>query len=242
VGCDINPQCSVLTYQDSRIGVVVGDANLPENKERILALSPQYDIIIDDGSHESHDIVKSFGYYFGNVVDGGLFVAEDLHCSYWQPYEGGLFHPHSSIAFFKRLADITNHEHWGVPKARCDIVQTFASRYGAQFDEELLTHIHSVEFLNSVCVVRKEAPPANVLGPRVIAGEQELVVPGHHSHHGTTCMRLDQRANPWASREVSVEEELPVRLHLMAELQQTLALRDQQIAQLTAQLAERDDG
>jgi hypothetical protein len=135
VGCDINPDCARLCYADPRVTVVVGDANTDEVERRIAAASPQFDLILDDGSHRSGDMIRSFARYFPRLVDGGLFVVEDVHCSYWQAFEGGLFDPTSSMSFFKRLADVVNHEHWGVPMTRRGILADFATRYGVEIDE-----------------------------------------------------------------------------------------------------------
>ena len=81
IGCDINPDCGRLSYDDPRVAVVIGDANAPDVCEQVFQRSPQFDIIIDDGSHLSSDIIKSFALYFPRVVEGGIFIAEDLHCS-----------------------------------------------------------------------------------------------------------------------------------------------------------------
>ena len=105
VGCDIRPECARLTYRNPRISVVVGDANSDEAQAAVLAHSAIFDVIIDDGSHASSDIVRSFARYFPHLSDGGIFVVEDLHCSYWKEFDGGLFDPFSSVNFFKRLAD-----------------------------------------------------------------------------------------------------------------------------------------
>ena len=78
VGCDIDPLCERLTYDDPRISVVVGDASSDETDRRIEAISPQWDIVIEDGSHQSRHIVDAFARYFPRVVEGGLFIAEDL--------------------------------------------------------------------------------------------------------------------------------------------------------------------
>jgi cephalosporin hydroxylase len=116
IGCDINQECALLEYDDPRIVVIVGDANTNETQTDVLEQSPVFDLIIDDGSHRSGDILRSFSRYFPILEDGGMFVIEDLHCSYWQEYEGGLFYPFSSITFFKRIVNIVNHEHWGANK------------------------------------------------------------------------------------------------------------------------------
>nr|MBP9087896.1 class I SAM-dependent methyltransferase [Kofleriaceae bacterium] len=72
VGCDINPDCAKLIYDDPRISVIVGDANADHSAEQVFACSEKFDIIIDDGSHTSSDIVRSFARYFPSIVDGGM--------------------------------------------------------------------------------------------------------------------------------------------------------------------------
>ena len=83
IGCDIDERCRQLAFADERIHVVVGDSSTPGTKARILAVAGQFDVVIDDGSHTSGDIIKAFAQYFPLLRDGGIYVAEDLHCSYW---------------------------------------------------------------------------------------------------------------------------------------------------------------
>jgi hypothetical protein len=91
VGSDINPECSKLLFDDARITVVIGDINSDKTQKDIKSIVSSFDIIIDDGSHISSDIVKKFAKYFPLLNDEGLFVVEDLHCSYLEEFEGGLF-------------------------------------------------------------------------------------------------------------------------------------------------------
>lgn len=163
VGCDINPECASLHYEDDRISIVVGDITTSDTKEKILTRCQSYDIIVDDGSHRSPDIIKTFINYFGHLNNGGIYIVEDLHCSYWDIFGGGLSNPQSAISFFKHLIDVINYEHWGSGK-RSDMI----SEYG--IDEELLSHIHSIEFVNSICIIKKMTPSKNVLGDRIIVG------------------------------------------------------------------------
>jgi GT2 family glycosyltransferase len=246
VGCDINPDCARLSYEDPRIAVVVGDANSDTAQAKVLGYAPAFDVIIDDGSHRSSDIVKSFARYFPHLADGGVFVAEDLHCSYWQQFEGGLFDPFSSITFFKRLADVVSHEHWGIEKARTDILSGFFAKYGSQIDEETLQHVHSVEFSNSMCVIHKDKPVRNRMGTRLIVGSVGTVVPKHVLRSSIEEIP-DQTGNVWTARSMPPDEELLLRIKELAErdsqiaaLNQTLAERDGQIAGLNRAVAERD--
>lgn len=233
VGCDINTNCASLVYENNRIKVVVGDANTDGTETEILSYSPYFDLIIEDGSHTSGDIVKSFARYFRHLNCGGVFVAEDLHCSYWENYEGGLYYPYSSIAFFKRLADVVNHEHWGIEKERRQLLQGFSEQFSTEFDESILAEVHSIEFFNSVCVVHKRQAQSNVLGERFIAGKNELVVSGHHGLTGCVSTPQNQSGNPWAAMKSAPEE-------AWKELTQLLQDRDSQIVSLNENVAECD--
>jgi glycosyltransferase involved in cell wall biosynthesis len=199
IGCDINPDCAALRYEDPRIAVIVGDATTTETQTKVLEQSATFDLVIEDGSHTSSDIVKAFARYFPALKTGGLFVVEDLHCSYWQEYEGGIFHPYSSITFFKHLADVVNHEHWGVEKSRADLIGGFKQLFEVDFEEEMLSQISSIEFLNSICVVRKKEAIENLLGSRHVAGLNSEIVPMILNLANTESKPLPQAGNGWTT-------------------------------------------
>jgi hypothetical protein len=198
VGCDADKACRTLQYADPRIQLVIGDANARAVQDEILRLSTDFDIIIDDGSHRSADIVSSFCRYFPRLRTDGLYVAEDLHCSYWAHFQGGLFAPLSSISFFKRLADLINFEHWGVPGTRTDLLRSFTDAYGCAALAEDLAGIYSVEFRNSICVVRKRTADETRLGSRVVAGLAAEINPQCVALGGTTISGADEATNGWS--------------------------------------------
>lgn len=208
IGCDINEACKNLEYQDPRVQIIVGDANSDTAYKSITELSETFDIIIDDGSHKSSDIIKSFSKYFKNISYGGIYIIEDLHCSYWQNFEGGLYNPLSSISFFKQLIDILNYEHWGLDKKHSDILADFAQTYNIDLNEVPLTEIHSVEFINSMCVIRKLPASDNLLGKRHIAGETAIVVSNVLKHNATYAQTPNQKNNRWSERTTSENEQL----------------------------------
>lgn len=250
VGCDINVACTQLRYDDPRIHVVVGDANTDEAERAIAAHSERFDLIIDDGSHRSSDIIRSFVRYFPKLEQGGIFVVEDLHCSYWQEFEGGLVDPWSSMSFLKRLADVINHEHWGMPYRRAEVLRSFENRYGAALDEESLAQIHSVEFYNSVCVIRKRARADNELGPRVVVGTDAITAAQLMAQHGALAVAEAQNANAWSVLPPLPEDELlklrsrqkdwlQAEAELRTELEQlraSLGTKDQQLNQAQQEL------
>lgn len=82
LGCDIDPKCGKLTFDDPRIDVIVCDATSPALLTEIAARSAMLDLIIDDGSHRSGDVIQSFTLLFPFLSQDGLYIVEDQHCSY----------------------------------------------------------------------------------------------------------------------------------------------------------------
>ncbi len=242
IGCDVNPACAALGYADPRIAVVIGDANADDTERAIAAHAERFDVVIDDGSHKSGDIVRSFLRYFPRIAEGGIFIAEDLHCSYWREYDGGLHHPYSSIAFFKQLADVVNREHWGVGERAAQFLDGFAEEYGCRLSDDVLSAIHSVEFVNSMCVVRKAKAANNVLGQRVIAGEEAAVVGsvvGFAAQSGAAIAPA-QTENPWSALERSPAEALWRVMDVGASPRRLLDVQFEQIDALRQEVAARD--
>lgn len=242
VGCDIDPRCGDLAFDDPRIKVVVGDATRDKTGREIGALAPSPRIVIDDGSHRAGDIVRTFARYFPQIEDDGIYIAEDLHCSYWEGYQGGLFDPYSAISFFKRLADITNYEHWGIAAARRDLLAKFETRYGCVLDEDLLQQVHSVEFVNSLCVVRKRQAGWNALGSRVVVGVDAAVVNTRAIAPRATVP--DQSGNRWSafqrSPDVLIETQCAKLERLEKENRDMSATAVQQLAEIARQASRVD--
>ena len=254
VGCDVDLRCAELGFVDPQIRVVVGDACTDETERRLAACSPEWDIIIDDGSHQSRHIINAFSRYFPRLSLGGIYVAEDLHCSYWQEFQGGIADPLSSMSFFKRLADLVNYEHWGADFTRSEYLSLFSAHYDCSFDERALAHVHALQFYNSQCVVYKAGGSDNTLGPRVVSGEIELVARGVKEYDGTLSPVRDETGNPWSSENVVNVPEidrflgryLALESKLLAIHAEARRQRDQlyslelEVSKLTAELAGRE--
>lgn len=243
VGCDINPACDQLRFDDARVVLICGDANSDESERRIVEHAPWLDIVIDDGSHRSSDIVKSFARYFPRLRDGGVFLVEDLHCSYWSEFEGGLFHPAGAMTFLKRLADVVNHEHWGVPEGRTELLASFSDQYGVTFSEQELARIHAIEFSNSMCVIHKAPAAQNELGARRIVGKEALVYEAVIALDGQRNTDLvPQTDNPWsslASDPNAAAEQLRTLRYVAEERASALASMSQELIAARAVADER---
>lgn len=234
IGCDIDPKCAELRYDSPRIAVVIGDANTETIEGEILGHAPALDILIDDGSHRSGDIVRSFARYFPHLNDGGVYVAEDLHASYWNDFEGGLHSPLSAMSFFKRLTDIINHEHWRNSETPRGLVARFGEEFGIDFQTFDFSLIHSLEFLNSICVIRKMPSEHNMLGERVIAGRDELLTSGTKQFDGADIHNFGAAIKD--ERELDVFELLARRDALL----QSVQTLEAQVAEQAQRLTEKE--
>jgi hypothetical protein len=131
-----------------------------------------YDIIIDDGSHLSTDIVKTFKFFYLRLAPGGIYVTEDLHNSYWAKWHGGLWRGDSAMEFLKSLTDIINIESWGVKWYSQKWIGKLKS--STRFRPADYADVESISFYNSKCVIVKGQGP-NTIGRRVVAGVVSLV-------------------------------------------------------------------
>jgi hypothetical protein len=94
-------------HEEERIRIFRGSQTDPDVLHRIRAEMERMDIVLDDGSHRSPDVIASFEILFPLLAPGGLYIVEDLGTSYWTSYGGSedLLEPSTSVSYFKRLVD-----------------------------------------------------------------------------------------------------------------------------------------
>ena len=81
--------------------------------KEIISKYKEFDIIIDDGSHLSKDVKKSFELLFPALKDNGLYIVEDMQTSYNHFFGGNPFdlkYSNSHMNFFKNLTDRLNYQ------------------------------------------------------------------------------------------------------------------------------------
>jgi cephalosporin hydroxylase len=109
VGVDINPDCA--RFVEPQIEVVIGDQ---EDRKFLRALRKKVgdiDVLIEDGGHTMTQQINTFEVLWPAVRDGGVFLLEDLHTSYWPNYDGGHKKPGTFIEYAKDLIDQMNAWH-----------------------------------------------------------------------------------------------------------------------------------
>ena len=98
--------------------ILIGDQSDHSFLQSVVNKYGTFDIIIDDGSHQSKHIITSFNFLFNHLSDNGIYIIEDLQTSYQPRYGGSRFNlikKKSSMNFIKSLADSINYEHKDKP-------------------------------------------------------------------------------------------------------------------------------
>jgi len=108
-GIDINKKNFTINNTD----ILIGDQSDYKFLQSIVDKYKNFDIIIDDGSHQSKHIIASFNFLFPCLNDNGIYVVEDLQASYFPRFGGSrmnLNKKNSSMNFIKSLSDSINYE------------------------------------------------------------------------------------------------------------------------------------
>jgi hypothetical protein len=99
--------------QEPRIKIYKGSQDDPEVLGRIASDMGRIDIVIDDGSHQNHHVLRTFEILFPLLAENGIYVVEDTSTSYWPSFGGtseDLNNPKTIMGFFKGLINCLNHK------------------------------------------------------------------------------------------------------------------------------------
>jgi len=136
---DIIPECAKL--QEENTTIFIGSQSDPVFLNEVIKKLPPIDIIIDDGGHTMIQQKISFECLYPHLKEGGVYLVEDTHTSYWYQFHGGYKNKNSFIEFSKDLIDSLYDGHIeSEPKLRVD---------------EITKNINSITFFDSVVVFEK---------------------------------------------------------------------------------------
>ena len=106
IGIDINPDCK--KYECPGIEIFIGSQDNSQIINQIFDKYQNIDIVLDDGSHLMHHMIKTFDLMYNRMNSKGLYIVEDTHTCYWEDYGGGLRSSKSFIEFVKGKIDELN--------------------------------------------------------------------------------------------------------------------------------------
>jgi cephalosporin hydroxylase len=128
---------------------VKGDQGSPQFWDQFLKEYPKIDILLDDGGHHMSQQILTLQKVWPHITDGGVFMCEDTHTSYWPEYRGGLRNPQSFQEYAKSITDTMNSQYWKGNDASND------NKMFADFFKDL----DSQHFYDSVVAFEKRAHP-----------------------------------------------------------------------------------
>jgi hypothetical protein len=144
---DIDPACKALEIPGTNIRI--GDqADVAFMTETAAACGP-FDMIVDDGGHKMHQQITSFDTLWPYLMDGGIYIVEDTHTSYWPGFGGGYKASGSFIEFAKGMIDRMHS--WYTEDDEGFPLHPMASEIG------------SIQFHDSLVLIRKELKDPPVL-------------------------------------------------------------------------------
>ncbi len=138
VGVDIDE--GARTASDPRNPIEIGDQSDPEFLAAVERKHGPFDIVLDDGGHEMRQQIVTIETLFPKLVDGGVFLVEDTHTSYWDRWGGGRGRDGTFVEWSKNRIDDVNGYH----------------QPGA-VDRLWTDHVDGVHFYDSVVVIDKKA-------------------------------------------------------------------------------------
>jgi hypothetical protein len=141
IGIDINGDCLSYKY-DGDYKIVIGDQGDVNFWQSFLSDNTDFDIIIDDGGHTMLQQIITLNKTFPHLKNGGVFLCEDTHTSYWSDWGGGINNK-TFTNYSKILTDLINKDHFREKVLEDDIIENFKDMY-------------SVSFYNSVVVFEKQ--------------------------------------------------------------------------------------
>lgn len=151
VGVDINPDCKQFEDAEQNIFIEIGSQDDPNFWASFKKKYPRVDILLDDGGHKFNQQIVTFREMFPHIKDGGLYMCEDCHTSYWKLFDGGLKHEGTFIEFTKNLIDELNAFH-----SFSNMTPTYNS-----------LNMGGVHFYTSMVVVEKTKIPFNPFDLRI---------------------------------------------------------------------------
>ena len=92
-----------------RVKLFRGSQDDPIFLKQVCEERGPFDIVIDDGSHVPKQVVASFEILFPFLVNGGLYVIEDVQTAFWPYFGGSALHGGETLKLARTVIECLNH-------------------------------------------------------------------------------------------------------------------------------------
>lgn len=100
---DIDPECAQFEIPGTQ--VEIGSQADPVFLAELAQKYGPFDVVLDDGSHLNAHQIDSLQALWPHISEGGVYLVEDCHTSYWPGFGGGYRAPGSFVEHAKGLVD-----------------------------------------------------------------------------------------------------------------------------------------
>ena len=106
--------------------------------------------------------------------DGGTYIIEDLCCSYWAEFGGGVKSDNSAMYFFQKFIRYYKCvEHWRSKYTISEYLQDNCFDGFSEVGLEKLSRLKSINFYNSVCILKFHSNSEHsTIGKRLTRGSK----------------------------------------------------------------------
>lgn len=145
IGVDVDPNCKNLEKEGFEIWI--GDQADPDFWADFSKKNPTLDVVLDDGGHTMEQQINSLIALFPTLSNGGTYLCEDTHTSYFPAHGGGLNSESTFLEAIKSMID-DMHAWYHAPLSTID-------------KSYLANHLYSIGIFDSIVVLekRKKNPP-----------------------------------------------------------------------------------
>ncbi len=152
VGVDLNPDCKAL--ERPGVEILIGDQSDANFLANNVAPTGPFDIILDDGGHVPDQQLMSFYGLFPCLNEGGVYIVEDLHTTFWLDSQSSRF----GINFYDFARGLTEK------LSLYHIDERLKDRYRQPYEQRAntmvfnnfaISDIFSIHFYDSVIVFEK---------------------------------------------------------------------------------------
>jgi len=153
-GLEINQE-----YKNDKIYVMKGNQNKISDLKKLVEITKECEVILDDGSHVPSHQLKSFNYLFENCLKkGGVYIIEDIETSYWKREKGAKLYGYNINAGFNSKNNIVNIFQEILPIVNREfLIQNAKNNLysNKKISDYCLDHISSITFGMNCIIIKK---------------------------------------------------------------------------------------
>lgn len=144
-GLDIDPRCTINTQGNIKI-FIGSQADEKIKNEIVNDCGGNLDIILDDGSHINELTIESFNLFWPHLTSGGLYIIEDLGCSYLEEDTKQHITQWPGMNYNKMLDYINKRETMNV----------FFNSIIEKIDKATTDQFEWIHFYSKICIIKKQ--------------------------------------------------------------------------------------